>query len=202
MDSEIDRFDVRPLATAHWRSFRAKGQSRPTLAVQFILVGLPLALGVCSFLLQAALPATAVAPLLTATGLLVGAFISSFVLLTNLRVKVGETDAWKFRSKVARLIASTAAASLYSACLCFLIAAGLVVGMSVPALQSGVAHTLGTALLVALLAHLAANLTTILRRLFGVYYALFKADFDPEFELVPAVTVTNASTARHSRHAS
>ena len=182
--SEWERFSVMPVVREHYRGLISPGRRRPSWGTWLGVIGLPILIGAAALYFQMRLPAAALTPLLTGTGLLVGAFVTAFVLLINLRIKVSETENWKYRATLVKLIGTTSASCLYAASVAFLVVALLVVGASIPLLREDPFHLIGTAGLFAVTAHLAATFTTVVRRLFGVYVSMFAADFDPELRIV------------------
>jgi hypothetical protein len=179
--SDLSRFSVGPIITEHYKALRAPGRrflGVPTLLCVFIL---PLLAGVTTAVTGIVLPRSAVAPLLTGAGLLVGALISGFVLFTNLRIKIHDEPRWSYRTSVSRLVAQTAASCLYSVAIALVVVGGLVLGVSIPGLAANRAlSSVGTGLIFALGLHLGVSFLTVLRRMFGVYVALFQSDFDPQ----------------------
>ena len=181
----LRRFDVGPVVRFHVRGLRAPGARRMSWPDRLVFAVLPVALGMVAFALDVQL--TEISPLLAATALLVGAMLTVFVFLTNLRVKVSESEAYAFRRRLQRLVGSAAVSSLYVAGLALLASAGLAFASSadVPLLTGHGLRRPGSALIVTLLAHLAVNLLTVIRRVFAVYFEVFGADFSPDLSAVP-----------------
>lgn len=192
MLAEFERFSVVPLIVGHYRALITPGRRRPSVWVAIVLVVFPLGLGVAAFFGQFRLSATAIAPLLTAAGLLVGVLLSSFVLLTNLRIKISESDKWSYQARTIRLVAHSAASALYLTFVSLLLIGALLVGAALVGRLPGQAVLAGTAVVIALIAHIGLNFLTVLRRLYGVYVSLFKADFDPVLELVPGPQIAQS----------
>jgi hypothetical protein len=118
--------------------------------------------------------------MLAASALLVGAMISCFVFLTNLRVKVSESATYAFRVNMQRLIGGSAVGCLYVAVVALIFAGQIATVASVQALRSEHVAPFTVALLTATLAHLVMTLLSVIRRLFGVYVEFFASDFNPE----------------------
>lgn len=179
--SDLSRFSVGPIISEHYKALRPQGRRLlgiPTLLCVFVL---PVAAGVLTVLLGVVLPRSAVAPLLTGAGLLVGALISGFVLFTNLRIKIHDESRWSYRSTVSRLVAQTAASCLYAVAIALVIVGGLVIGVSIPGLAPNrLLLSVGTGVIFMLGLHLGVTFLTVLRRMFGVYVSLFQSDFDPQ----------------------
>ena len=186
MSSELARFSVMPLVAAFYRSLTTSGRKRPSMWVLLVLVVVPILLAFVALALDFRFARGAIAPLLTASGLLVGVLLSSFVLLTNLRIKISESDKWSYQAKTIRLVAHTAASTMYLTAVTLLLIAILLVGASVPSPVLDWVVNIGTFATIVLISHVGITFTTVLRRLFGVYVSLFKADFDPVLELVAA----------------
>lgn len=179
--SDLRRFSIGPIIAEHYKALRSPGRRFLGFPTIFCVFVLPLGAGVLSAVTGIVLPRAAVAPLLTGAGLLVGALISGFVLFTNLRIKIQDEPRWSYRTSVARLVAQTAASSLYSVTVALFIAGGLVLGVSIPGLASNrPLLSVGTGLIFALGLHLGVSFLTVLRRMFGVYVSLFQSDFDPQ----------------------
>lgn len=122
---------------------------------------------------------------LAATALLVGAMLSLFVFITNLRVKVAESPTYAFRTRLHHLLGGTAAGCLYVALAALVVAGELTLVATVGALRSEVAQPIVVGVVVSSLTHLALNLLNVVRRLFGTYFELFASDFDPSIETLP-----------------
>lgn len=192
----FQRFDARPIVGYYLRGFQKSGTGGFAWADAVALFGSPILCGVCSYFLNARF--VNVSPLLSASTLLVGVMLTVFVFLTNLRVKVAETDKFVYRRALQRMIGSAAVCSLYVAGLALVISAGLAItgGIHVPVLAGRELRRLGSAVLVMLLAHLAVNLLTVIRRVFAVYVGVFGADFSPDLESVPDSEPRNGSHRR------
>lgn len=124
-------------------------------------------------------------PLIAATSLLIGGMLTLFVFLTNLRIKLSEVDQYKYKRRVHQQVAYTAASCLYVALLALLGTAGLGIGfsVSVPNVPTWMTAA-GTGFAVALLVHLCTTLLAVIRRVFGIYHALYRADFAPDLRPV------------------
>ena len=122
---------------------------------------------------------------LAATALLVGAMLSLFVFITNLRVKVAESPTYAFRTRLHHLLGGTAAGCLYIALAALVVAAELTLIATVGLLRSEVAQPIVVGVVVSSLTHLALNLVNVVRRLFGTYFELFASDFDPAIGVLP-----------------
>lgn len=181
--TDLERFDLRPTVRMHFRGMRDRRTGRLSVSTWTLTVVVPLAAATVAPLLDVQIVQSG--PLITATSLLIGGMLSLFVFLTNLRIKLSEVDDFKFRRRVQQQVAYTSASCLYVALLALLGTVSLAIGFSVhvPGLPIWVT-TLGGGLAVALLVHLSITLLTVIRRVFGVYNALYKADFTADLRPV------------------
>lgn len=176
--ADLSRFSVKPIVEKHFEALRPSGHARITPASVFVLFVLPLAVAVAGWGFGFKLDRGGATALLTATGLLVGAMVTGFIFLANLRIKISESEQLKSKRTMSQLTSETAVGCLYCATLALSIALALAAGMAIPqAARADWAHAVGTAVIVFGVGHLTANFLTVLRRLFGVYYDVFKADF-------------------------
>ncbi|MBW4720742.1 hypothetical protein [Saccharothrix obliqua] len=175
----LQRFNPWPIFIYHTRANRRDGDEKATGIEIFTLYGAPTVVAVVILAFQVRLGG--VPQLLAATSLLVGAMISVFVFLANLRVKVHEVAALKVRRNLRKLIASSAVGALYVSTVSMMLALALALLASIPSLSGdGLMATLASALTSWLLVHLVVTLASVLRRLFGIYVALFGEDFTAE----------------------
>lgn len=117
---------------------------------------------------------------LAATALLVGAMLSLFVFITNLRIKVAESPTYAFRTRLHQLLGGTAAGCLYIALAALVVAAELTLVATVSSLRAQYLQPFVVGIVVASIVHLSLNLVNVMRRLFGAYFELFASDFDPQ----------------------
>lgn len=167
----------------HFRGMRDRRTGRLSPSTWIVTFGLPviagaLAVGFGVRIVQGG-------PLITATSLLIGGMLTLFVFLTNLRIKLSEVEQYKYKRRVHQQLAYTSASCLYVALLALLGTAGLGIGfsISVPDLPTWLAAA-GTGFAVALLVHLCTTLLAVIRRVFGIYHALYRADFAPDLRPV------------------
>jgi hypothetical protein len=123
--------------------------------------------------------------LLSAVTLLVGAMISAFTFLANLRVKVSEVDEYRVRPRLKKAISSAAVATLYVCLSALGLALAIASTFAVPILgPTRGAGVVSSAIITGLLAHLLMSFLSVLRRMFGLYVELFSGDYaaDPEPE--------------------
>ena len=180
--SQMKRFSLAPIVRRHYSAFRSTGSRSmtPTVIVMVFLV--PLLVGAAVGLYAPEIPAVALTPTLAATGVLTGAFLAGFVLLTNLRLKIREDEALSYRLGLTRLVGETAVTALYLviACLAAIIFGvamavfGPVISAKIPLVGQSV-----VGMFAAVLAHTGITALTFLRRMFSVYEQLFRADFSP-----------------------
>lgn len=176
--ADLSRFSVKPIVVKHFEALRPSGRTRITVPSVFVLFVLPLMVAVGGLAFGFKLDRGGGTALLTAVGLLVGAMVTGFIFLANLRIKISESDQLKSKRTMSQLTSETAVGCLYCATLALSIALALAAGLAIPqAARADWAHVLGTAIIVFGLGHLTVNFLTILRRLFGVYYDVFKSDF-------------------------
>lgn len=183
MASSLQRFNPWPIVLYHTKANRRNGDDKASFSELLLLYGSPSGSSIVFLLLQ--LQLGGVPQLLAATSLLVGAMISVFVFLSNLRVKVFEVPALRVRRNLKKLIASSAVGALYVSAVSMTLSLVLALIASVPALSGkSTVASLVAALAVWLLIHLVVSLASVLRRLFGIYVALFGGDFsaDPDAE--------------------
>jgi hypothetical protein len=184
--SDSSRFSLMPIISRHYASLVPAGRrvvSFPTLAYLFVI---PLAAGVLAS--WAGVTIASLTPAVAGLGVLAGGFLTGFVLLTNLRIKIRDEQAYRVR--LSRLIGQTAVSSLYLVIGCVAGIGSIVAfqGATLPLSQIPLALHVGAALVVALLVHIGATGMTCVRRLFGVYFDLFSADFGPELTTIPSRT--------------
>lgn len=136
---------------------------------------------------------------LAATALLVGAMLSLFVFITNLRVKVAESPTYAFRIRLQQLLGGTAAGCLYVALVALVIAGELTLIASITALRAEPVQPFVVGVVVASILHLGLNLVNVVRRLFGTYFELFASDFDPTLAGTPDADGNVVDPARAQR---
>lgn len=175
---DLSRFSIKPIVVNHFSSLRRTGASRMTRRTWATLFLLPVIVAAISAAFQFKLDRGGATALLTATGLLVGAMVTAFIFLANLRIKISESDSLRIRRDMSVLTSETAVACLYCAGLALALSLSLATALAVPrAARPELVHLGATFLIVAGLIHLAINFLTVLRRLFGVYFAVFHSDF-------------------------
>lgn len=176
--SDLSRFSLRPIIVNHFASLRADNAKKINPASKALLFGLPLTVAVLCAFAGFRLDRGGATALLTATGLLVGAMVTGFIFLANLRIKISESETLKLKRQMSLLTSETAVACLYCAGLALGIACALAAGLaSPPEIRWDWLRLGGTASVVAGLVHLGVNFLTVLRRLFGVYFSVFRGDF-------------------------
>ncbi|WP_138443558.1 hypothetical protein [Sinomonas susongensis] len=175
---DLERFSLKVLfqqVLSGLRTTEAKKIAWPTRIVLFVL---PLSAGAVVSVIGATLSAPGFSAVLSGSGLLVGSMLTAFVFLANLRIKMSETPDLKRNGRLARMVSQTAAACLYisffALCIVGIVVTGLIVGGT---LHTGWLGRFGSGLIVALGLHLALIFTTVLRRLFGAYFDVFRADY-------------------------
>lgn len=184
---DFKRFSLGPIVGRHYAGLVAPGRTTLSITAIFFFFICPVVAAAASIRFSFGLPSSAIAPLLTGTGLLCGAFLSVFVLLTNLRIKVDETPKWTYKTSLIKVIANTAASTLYSASVAFGLVAVLVLGVSMPPAWASVLHVAGTGIVAAIALHLGSCFLVVVRRLYGVYFAMFKSDYDPVLKIVTSI---------------
>ncbi len=172
------------VARLHFRGLRGPGRSRLRWTDWAWMVVIPIGSGTAAFAADLHIEPTG--SLLSATTLLVGAMLTLFVFLTNLRVKIEETPEYAYRRRLQRLIAGATISSLYVAvvALAASLALALAGGLGGPAWAGAIWERLGAALVTALLVHLGVGLMTVIRRAFAVYDGVFGKDFGPDLDIV------------------
>jgi hypothetical protein len=180
----FDRFNPGRIITLHFAAFRDPGAVRMSRVDKSVLFLLPVVAGVgLGFAVSQGLDLRdGISQVLAATSLLVGALLSTFVFLTNLRVKLSETADFAFRANFHRLVAGSAAGCLYLAGVAFVLAGMLAGVASLPLLRSTGFQPYVAGVLLAVMVHLTINLLSVARRLFGIYFNMFAPDFDPEVD--------------------
>jgi hypothetical protein len=196
---DLSRFSLKPIVVNHFSSLRRTGARRMTFRTWAALFLLPLVVAGSCAALQFKLDRGGATALLTATGLLVGAMVTAFIFLANLRIKISESESMSIKRDMSVLTSETAVACLYCAGLALALALALATALAVPrSVRPDMVHLWATFLIVAGLVHLTVNFLTVLRRLFGVYFAVFQSDFvkvsevkDPD---APTITALPAAT--------
>lgn len=191
-----DRFSLTPLIGYHYANFRDPGARCMSTATRLVLFGIPLALGLVVGLTvplsQSTPPGTPLPIMVTAAGTMIAGFLASFVLLTNLRIKLHETDgSLPQDANLRRSVSMAVIASLYLG----LVSAGalmlaLLGSLYWPVLPPEGARTL-LGLVVAVFAHIAVTTLSLVRRASGAYVVMFRG------EVVP--TRLTAVSDRHHR---
>ncbi len=189
----FQRFSVAPIAGLHLQGLRA-GRPQMSWPDRVVFAGLPLFAGAFSFALSLRLEG--LSTLLAACSLLVGAMLTLFVFLTDLRLKLSETSALSYRRRLQRLVGSAVVSTMYVAVLALASTGALALASSadVPALKGLGLRRPGSALIIALLTHLAVNLLTVIRRVLAVYLDVFGADFGAD--LAPVADVADVTADR------
>jgi len=167
-----------PLVKAN---FRSNGRGARVMASQwFLFAFVPVLMGgAATYLTLSGIHFTnGISPVLSAVALLVGAMFSAFVFLTNLRVKLSETEAYSFRSALLRYVGSSAIACLYVAIVALVAASMLALVASVEVLRAPEVKPWTIGVLVAAVTHVGVSLLTVVRRMFAIYFELFTGDFD------------------------
>ena len=173
---KLRRFNPWPIFLYNSRAMRGPDSERLTWAERALLYGTP-AVGFVVFVVFR-LQLGGIAQLLSATSLLVGAMLSTFVFLANLRIKIQEVPEYRIRAGLKELVASSAVGALHVSLMAMLLALGLALMASWPLLTvDGIPGNIASSLCVALLIHLVISLAAVLRRLFAIYEDLFKGDF-------------------------
>ncbi|MDO9378648.1 MAG: hypothetical protein Q7T56_07345 [Nocardioidaceae bacterium] len=184
MTSSLQAFNLGPIVARHFAALRPPGQPRQSTAVRAAMLGVPVGAGaLVGVLVALGLDLRdGTSQVLAATALLVGAMLTLFVFLTNLRIKISESATYAFRTRLQQLVGGAAVSSLYVACLAMLVALEIATVASVQWLRDFPQQPLTAAVLVSTGCHLALTLVTVIRRLFGVYYELFQSDFSPSVD--------------------
>jgi hypothetical protein len=177
---DLSRFSLTPIMKAAWGGFMTPGSGRLGLPTLVFVVIVPLGAGVAPWLWPLRITDASIPPLLTTLGLLTSSLLAAFVLMVNTRLKVSESNDQRHRAKLARLLSRTGAACLYSSVLSVVMLL-VIISASVwaGAFPSRADHAWlpATSALFAIGLHLVAVLVTVVRRIFGVYYSLFRGDF-------------------------
>jgi hypothetical protein len=165
------RDDPRELSDAH----HARVRRIETL----YYYGIPTFLAILMLALKANLQG--IPQLLSATSLLVGSMLSAFVFLANFRVKVEESEVYRKRKNLPKLIGFSAVGALYVAILAMLLAIILAAMAAFPALAKETwLGVFVSAVAVWLMVHLFISLASVIRKMFGVFVSIFDDDFDAE----------------------
>lgn len=188
MKPELERFSLRPLFREHYRGLRSPRSGRISSWTWIAIAAVPVTSGALAAALGFVFSDAVVAPLLTVLGMLAAALLSGFVMLTNLRVKISESQQWSQRTRTQRLVAQSAVTCLYVMLMCLILSASLVATVGVFG-QLSLAPTpvalVFSAVLVAMAAHIGVTFLTVVRRLYYVYFDLFQVDFGPDLTSVP-----------------
>lgn len=192
----FERFDLRPLARPHFQSLIDPGRRRISFGTTAIIFLLPLAVGILggwAVPIPGAAPAdasggapapasSAASAVFTAlpgaAGTLVAGFLAAFVLLMNLRIKLDDSPQLPRTPAQLRSISTAAMSSLYlttvsgsalivSLCLAIFGALAAIAPLAFRALVG---------LVLGLFTHILVNAITVLRRVAGAYYVLYKGE--------------------------
>lgn len=186
--SQFTRFSLAPILRRHYLSLREPGSRWIPVGTSLVLFLCPVVLGCLVGFIAFEIPSSTLTPALAAVGVLTGAFLAGFVLLTNLRLKMREDENLSYRLNLTRLVGETAVTALYLVTACLLsIALGVVTAVLGPFFSeyAPLVSQLGVGLFAAVLAHIGITALTLLRRMFSVYEQLFRSDFSPRLQAVP-----------------
>lgn len=174
--SKLQRFNPWPIFIYNSKALRGSEDVPLNWAERLVLYGTP-TLGLGLFV-TFRLHIGGVAPLLSATSLLVGAMLSTFVFLSNLRIKIQESEEYRVRGGLKELVASSAVGALHVSAVSMALALALALIASWDYLtKSNVPAHIASGICVWLLLHLLISLAAVMRRLFAVYVELFTGDF-------------------------
>jgi drug/metabolite transporter (DMT)-like permease len=168
----LSRFDLRSVLRGHWKGLTNGQYStyKPDRTSRIVLV-IPLILFVVMLVAGGRLRAPT--PLLTATALLAGGFLSAFTHLSTLRLKITEwieEEGNEDKLIVEReMLDETAAHLLTGALLCVLAAVALVAGMNVGGGNGSELVGFWAALVAGLSAYIALIFIIILPRLYSAW---------------------------------
>ncbi|WHP18803.1 hypothetical protein [Cellulomonas sp. ES6] len=191
----FDRFKITPVVEKHLWSMRPPGSQRMRRSDRLVYAGVPMLTSVVAgaAIWLGAPVSNGISQLLAATSLLVGAMLTTFVFLVNLRIRVGDSKSTVYRRNLQRLIGSAVASSLYSAAVAAFLTFLLAVVATFDDLRAPVVAPFTAGVVAGVAAHLGITLLTVIRRLFGVYVDVFGADYGPE--LVQSEDRTKRSSA-------
>ena len=180
------RFSPLPILSGHLWAMRAKGQARMPKADLFWFAGFPLLVGILMGLgVGLGLDIRdGSSQLLSATALFVGAMLSVFVFLSNLRIKVTDDQTLAYRRRLKQLISGTVASTLYVALLAMAAAVALVAVATLQFLRTPGFAPFTVGVVAALGTHLGVNVLAVIRRMFGVYQEVFGVDYGADLEAV------------------
>lgn len=224
----FERFDLRPLARPHFQSLFEPGRLRMSFGTMAIIFLLPLAVGILGGWavpipgalgaapaddsggapVPSAAPASSAASavftaLPGAAGTLVAGFLAAFVLLMNLRIKLDDSPQLPRTPAQLRSISAAAMSSLY---LTTVSGSALIVSLCLAifgaplAASAPLAFRVLVGLVLGLFTHILVNAITVLRRVAGAYYVLYKG----EIRRLPArrVRVPVRGVPEHDKRAS
>ncbi|QCP08201.1 hypothetical protein FDF08_09585 [Micrococcus luteus] len=193
----FERFDLRPLARPHFQSLIDPGRRRISFGTTAIIFLLPLAVGILggwAVPIPGAAPAdasggapapasSAASAVFTAlpgaAGTLVAGFLAAFVLLMNLRIKLDDSPQLPRTPAQLRSISTAAMSSLY---LTTVSGSALIVSLCLAIFGAPLAAIAPLAfralvgLVLGLFTHILVNAITVLRRVAGAYYVLYKGE--------------------------
>lgn len=192
----FERFDLRPLVRPHFQSLIDPGRRRISFGTAAVIFLLPLAVGILGGWAVpipgafAAAPALSAAPassaasavftaLPGAAGTLVAGFLAAFVLLMNLRIKLDDSPQLPRTPAQLRSISTAAMSSLY---LTTVSGSALIVSLCLAVFGAPLAAGAPLAfralvgLVLGLFTHILVNAITVLRRVAGAYYVLYKGE--------------------------
>lgn len=187
LGADFGAFSPLPIVRYHYGALRDPGAVRLSRSAKFLLFGLPIIAGVGVALAVASgmRLVDGISQVLAATALLIGAMLSAFVFLTNLRIKISESATYAFRANLQRLIGGAAVGCLYVAGVALFTAGLLVAVATIEFLRGDYFRPIMAGLLTAALLHLLVNLSSVTRRLFATYFDIFASDFTAEGPIAP-----------------
>ena len=113
--SDLTRFSLKPIMVNHFASLRRDNATRISASSKMLLFILPLIAAGLGAVTGFRLDRNGATALLTTSGLLVGAMVTAFIFLANLRIKISESETLKIRRQMGLLTSETAVACLYCA---------------------------------------------------------------------------------------
>jgi hypothetical protein len=177
------RFDVTPIVRFFYRLHRSADGKLGRSDVVWLFVT-PTVVG--GAMAAANVRLTSLTPLLSASSLLIGVMLSLFIFVTNLRIKVSETEPYSYRRDLQKLIASVATAALYAALWAMLATVDFALSATIrfDLFAGPLWQRIGVGIQFWILAHLAVTIFSIIRRIFLIYHSMFQVDFSADLSRV------------------
>lgn len=180
------RFSVLDVVRHYYKSLVPRGHAGIRTSGYMLLFVLPLLAGVAAGTFLWIFPGTVnFIPIVTTLGVLVAAFLTTFVAMLNLRAKRADDTQRALPSQLDRAISQTAVACLYQVVVCLgSLGVSVVFIASSHAIAPYGGVSIGVGILTVMLVHASVVTLSLVRRVFLIYANTFSKDFAPDLSAV------------------